>query len=190
MRNLIVAIAAAGCCLTVGTPAQACSAGQRLAPDLSPAMRLNIALARLRVPPPDPSNHKKAEDLPANPSTIVGLWDIKYFDDQGQVDAEVYDLWHADGNEIEVDASNPIYGNVCSGAWIQTGTFTYKLTHPSWNFDGAGNLIGTVMIRDTVTLDPRGDKFSGTETVDVYDLDGNLVFHIAGPLSATRVKPV
>jgi hypothetical protein len=61
------------------------------------------------------------------------------------------------------------------------------LKHPSWTFDAAGNLNGTAIIRETVTVQPDGNTFKGTFTVDVLDLRGTNLQHIAGTLSGTRI---
>jgi hypothetical protein len=178
--------------LTLGTPVQACS-GRDSSGKMTDSFRRNMAAAKLRVLPEQPAEGQAAQAKPkdANPASIVGLWDVKFFDSTGALEGEIYDMWHADGTEIEVDASNPINGNVCNGVYTQTNTFTYKLTHPSWNFDDSGNFIGMVLIKETINLDPRGDKYTGTETVDIYDLTGKLVQHIeGGAFTATRVKPV
>lgn len=136
----------------------------------------------------DADTAMRPADLPANPPTIVGLWHVQYTQGSQVVD-EVFDLWHADGTEIGVDTTPPVLGNVCNGVWSQTGTLTYKLTHPSFLFDQNGQVSGTVMIRNVVNLDLRGDTFSGTFTVDVFDNNSKLVDHEEGKLTATRVKP-
>jgi hypothetical protein len=195
MRNVmkksgLALVLAAGCC-GMATDAKACSGPQNTA-KMTPAYKMNMALAKLRVLPDqaDLSAQKKPEDVQAYPPSVVGLWDVKFFA-QGQQIYEIYDLWHADGTEIEVDASNPINGNVCNGVYRQTDTFSYRLTHPSWNFDNSGNFIGQVMLYETITLDPLGNSYTGTETVDVYDVNGNLIDHEDGiTITATRIKPV
>ncbi|MBZ5625619.1 MAG: hypothetical protein LAQ69_44035 [Acidobacteriia bacterium] len=101
-----------------------------------------------------------------------------------------FEIWHADGTEVLIDQTPPVEGNVCIGTWAQTGTLTYKLTHPALNFDMNGNFIGTVLIREVVELDRSGNKFSGTYTVDVFDLNGTATDHLDGQFAATRVKPI
>jgi hypothetical protein len=53
-----------------------------------------------------------------------------------------------------------------------------------------GNFIGTVMIREVVTLDRNGNKFTGTSTVDLFDVTGTLTDHFDGQFVGTRVNPV
>jgi len=121
----------------------------------------------------------------ANPS-IVGLWQVTFLY-EGEVFDEAFDAWHADGNEVLNDYTNPIQGNVCLGVWEQTGKNTYKLKHPSWTFDTSGNVTGTAIIRETVTVNAAGNSYSGPVTVDVYDLSGNLLATYNEEVQAKRI---
>ncbi len=37
----------------------------------------------------------------------------------------------------------------------------YKLKHPGWNFDANGNLLGTFILRESITLDNGGNGDQG-----------------------------
>lgn len=126
--------------------------------------------------------------LPGGPATIVGLWNIT-FTSGGEVVDVAFDAWHSDGTEILNDYTNPIEGNVCLGVWVQTGPRTYKLKHPSWSFDTSGNLLGTVIISEKVTVSPDGNSFSGSYTYDVYDTTGKFQIEYTGQVKATRITP-
>ncbi len=119
--------------------------------------------------------------------SIVGLWNLN-FSYKGAVVDVAFDAWHADGTEVLNDFTNPINGNVCLGAWQQTGNRAYKLKHPSWYFDASGNLLGTVVIHEDVHLSSDGNSFNGTYTDDVYDLSGNLLEEFSGHVKATRIQ--
>ncbi|HUK23566.1 MAG TPA: hypothetical protein VLV49_03220 [Terriglobales bacterium] len=120
-------------------------------------------------------------------SSIVGLWNVTFLSG-GQVVDVAFDAWHADGIEILNDYTNPINGNVCLGVWAQTGSRSYKLKHPSWYFDGSGNLLGTVVIRETVRLSSDGNSYTGTYTYDIYDVSGNFQEELTGQIKATRIS--
>jgi hypothetical protein len=122
---------------------------------------------------------------PVGPS-IVGLWQIT-FSVEGQVVDEGFDAWHSDSTEVLNDTPPPSTGNVCLGVWAQTTGNTFKLYHPSWTFDPAGNLNGTAIIRETVTLSSDNKTFTGTFSLDEYDLQNNLLFHVDGDIAATRI---
>ena len=126
-------------------------------------------------------------DQDAKSTSFVGLWDTKVTSN-GQVIDEAFEAFHSDGTEIMVDQSAPATDNVCIGVWEQTGPSTIKLKHPSWYFDMNGNLLGTVIIRATLTLGKGGNSFSGTSTEDVYDTNGNKLGHYEGEIEATRIR--
>jgi len=124
-----------------------------------------------------------------NSGSIVGLWNVT-FTSGGQTVDVAFDAWHSDGTEILNDYTNPIEGNVCLGVWAQTGPRTYVLRHPSWSFDTTGTLLGTVLIRETVTLSPDCNSYHGNYAYDIYDITGAFVVEYTGQISATRIKPI
>ena len=47
--------------------------------------------------------------------------------------------------------------------------------------------LGPAIMRETVVLDPSGDSFKGTFTIDQYAKDEiTLIEHITGTVTATR----
>jgi hypothetical protein len=130
------------------------------------------------------SNQTQPEEAQSIGS-IVGLWNAT-FTSGGQIADQGFDQWNSDGTEILNDTPPPATGNVCLGVWTKSGE-TFKLKHPSWTFDAAGNLTGTAIIREKITLDPKGQSYKGTFTVDAFDLQGHAVFHLAGDVKAQRI---
>jgi hypothetical protein len=122
--------------------------------------------------------------------TITGLWDLQFISDNQVVD-EGFDQYHSDGTEILNDTPPPAAGNVCLGVWAKTGTLSLKLKHPSWIYDPTNTfVIGTATILEQITLDPSGDSFAGTFTVQLRDLSGNsLGPDLTGQLQASRITP-
>jgi hypothetical protein len=122
--------------------------------------------------------------------SIVGLWHV-FFVSGGQPFDEGFDAWHSDGTEILNDTAPPQpangAGTVCLGVYKKTAPATYKLRHPFWSFDANGNLAGSGVILETVTLDTGGDSYHGSFTFDVYNLSGNLISEVTGDLSAKRI---
>jgi hypothetical protein len=121
----------------------------------------------------------------ADPS-IVGLWKTT-FTSGGQVVDEGFDQWSSDGTEVLNDDPPPQTGNVCLGVYVKSALSTYKLKHPSWTFDASGNVNGTAIIRELVSMGQGGNTYSGTYTIDVYDLDGNHLTQFGGTITATRI---
>jgi hypothetical protein len=130
-----------------------------------------------------------AEDSPrdaGDANRIVGLWHT-VFTSGGQTVDEGFDMWTSDGLEVLNDTPPPATGNVCLGVWAKTGGNTIKLNHPSWTFDANGNLNGTAVIKETISVDPGNNSFKGTFTIDIFTLQGQNVFHLEGTVAATRI---
>jgi hypothetical protein len=119
-------------------------------------------------------------------ASIVGLWKST-FTSGGQVVDQGFDQWSSDGTEILNDDPAPATGNVCLGVYVKSGPSTYKLKHPSWTFDAAGNLTGAAIIREQVTVAPGGNSYKGPFTIDIYDLSGNHLAHFSGTITAQRI---
>lgn len=133
-------------------------------------------------------------DEPAEPS-MVGTWKEHWISegsegipDGTEVDA-VYSQWHSDGTEINVSGLRaPMTGDVCLGEWIKTGARTYQLNHFGISYDQTGQiLVGPARIQQWITLDPKGNSFTGTFTTDQWDEAGNLKGHVQGNITGTRV---
>ncbi len=128
-------------------------------------------------------------------AAIVGFWHVKFVSegskgipDGTEVDAG-YSQWHSDGTEImNSGGRSPITSNFCLGVWEQVGSSKYKLNHfaTSWDLTGS-TLIGPANIKETVTLDPTGDNFSGTFAINQYNEAGKKLVHIQGTITGTRI---
>jgi hypothetical protein len=131
---------------------------------------------------------------PSGPS-IVGTWKEHWISegsegipDGTEVDAG-YAQWHSDGTEINLSGLRaPLTGNVCLGEWIKTGACTYQMNHFGISYDSTGaNLVGPARIQQWLTLDSKGDSTSGKFTIDQFDEAGNLLAHVQGKITGTRV---
>jgi hypothetical protein len=135
-----------------------------------------------------------------NTATIVGMWNLQFIS-QGNTahnpsipDGALLDFgdtqWHSDGTELMNSGGHAAAtGNFCMGTWVRSGYFTYVLNHFALSYDPtAGNLAAKIHIFEQVTLDPSGNEFTGTVTIDAYDPKSGLkVDHVTGTVSATRV---
>jgi hypothetical protein len=135
-------------------------------------------------------------DSQATEAPIVGLWHIKFVSegtvgvpDGTEIDAG-YAQWHSDGTEfMNSGARSPITSSFCMGVWKSLGGSKYKLNHFAIAWDSTGsNLVGPANIKEEVTLDPTGDKFAGTFTIDQYDESGNNLGHAQGNITGTRIN--
>ncbi len=126
---------------------------------------------------------------------IVGFWQVTLTakgnlppgpPDGVQID-KGFSQWHSDGTEILNSSRPPVTQSFCLGVWKNVGHSRYKLNHFPISWDPNSNLVGLANIREEVTLSPDGKSFTGTFTIDQYDQSGNLLVHIIGVVSATRL---
>ena len=132
---------------------------------------------------------------------IVGMWHATFTaegNESGPPDGAPIDnslvVWHSDHTEIMASSRPAQDGDICMGIWEKTGKFNYKLNHFAWFANdtanapsGIGNPTGPVRLFEEVTLSPDGKHYTGTFTVDAYDVAGNEVAHVVGTIAATRV---
>ena len=124
--------------------------------------------------------------------SMVGLWSVTF---SGGVPPDWgYSEWHSDGTEIMNSGGHTAAtGNFCLGVWTQIGPFTYRLNHFALAYNPAadpahpengGALAAKINIQETVTIDQRGNDFSGSVVETVFSPTGALV---AGPLNGVIV---
>jgi hypothetical protein len=128
-----------------------------------------------------------------NADAIVGFWQVTLTakGNPGPPDGTVIDKgfsqWHSDGTEILNSSRPPVTQSFCLGVWKRVSPGHYKLNHFPISWDQNSNLVGVANLREEVTLSPDGKTFTGTFTIDQYDQSGNLLIHIIGVVSATRI---
>jgi len=178
-----IAIAALGAASTGS--ALACTASPQLTANTVAALRTVSFSKTLALV--EASKPSAAQSEEGGPRSLVGLWDVKFLDNTGQVVDEAYETFHSDGTELMVDTSAPATDNVCVGVFQQNSAGSYKLKHVSFVFDPAGNLLGTATFHTTILVDARGNTFRGNTVIDVFDTTGNVVFHTTGPVTGIRI---
>ena|GEM_PF-943390 len=180
--RMILTLTILACCAVLSAPASA-SCNHPPNPKLPVALPESHSFKTLTLVQLSPQSASE-DDADAS---IVGLWHVRFLSG-GLLYDEGFDQWHSDGSEILNDNGvPPAQGNVCLGVWKKVGSRTFKLNHPAWNWDANGNLIGTLIIHESVTLDADGDSYKGTFAFDFYDLNGNLTSEVKGDLNAKRI---
>ena len=182
---LFVAALAAGTAWTSTARAQSSSISPRPAAYGLPGEQASLPVPAVVSMNEVLRNEAKPQDDRPDPS-IGGMWTTT-FTSGGQVVDQAFEVFHSDGTGLMIDTTPPASDNVCTGVWARTGYFAVKLNHPTWTFDDKGNLNGTATIKVSVTLDPKGNSFARTFTVDVFDLAGNTLQHLAGNVAAKRI---
>ena len=135
------------------------------------------------------------DDAATKEPSIVGLWKQHLIsegnegiEDGTEVDAS-YVQWHSDGTEMQVSGMRlPLTGDTCLGVWIKTGARTYQLNHFGVSFDPTGQiLVGPARLQAWLTLDAKGNSSLGRFTLEQWDEAGNLLAHVQGKVTGTRV---
>lgn len=94
-----------------------------------------------------------------------------------------------DGRFIGITGTNiPLVNSPTLGEWRHEGGRRFNVTFLYYIFDPAGNLALTVYVRTRLTLNERGDEFSGPTKFDARTPDGNLF--LSGGTGTQRAKRV
>jgi hypothetical protein len=124
---------------------------------------------------------------------IVGFWKVKFVskNSPGIPDGTLIDngfaQWHSDGTEIMNSSRPPATSSFCLGVWQKRGASVYKLNHFGLSYDPSGKFIGPARVREVVALSENGKRYAGFFSIDQYDPSGNLLAHIEGQITATRI---
>lgn len=129
-------------------------------------------------------------------AAIVGLWKFEM-----KVNGNIIDFgtveWHDDGTEMTISGGrNPSDGDTCMGAWQQVGWSKFKLNHIAMAYAG-GAYLGVAHFHELITVDPTGQSYSGTFTIeqfadstsDPFNESGAPLATVGGTVTATRVTP-
>jgi hypothetical protein len=141
----------------------------------------------------EPAALSRAAENDSSDGGIVGFWKFKFvsqgtsFIPDGAVVDNGFTQWHSDGTEITNSFRPPSTGNFCLGVYQQTGSSSYSLNHFALGWDPLGNFIGPVQIREKVTLNHSGNQFTGTFTIDQFNPAGNVLAHVQGQVTGTRI---
>ena len=74
------------------------------------------------------------------------------------------------------------------GAWVAQGERTFAWTTIELISDLNGNLIGTLKVRGTYTVDETGNGYSGVFLAEVKDTSDNVLFSIDGTNAGVRIQ--
>ena len=139
------------------------------------------------APEPRRTEAPEVADSEGTNQRIVGFWKFKFVLPDGTVIDNGFAQWHSDGTEITNSSRPPATGNFCLGVWEKGGRSRFELNHFALSWDPSGNFIGPAQLREDVTVNHKADRYEGTFTIDQYDVSGNLLAHVEGTVTATRI---
>ncbi|HEX3943512.1 MAG TPA: hypothetical protein VHW69_05435 [Rhizomicrobium sp.] len=136
--------------------------------------------AQIKLPPLKPATRPSGD-------SIVGFWQVSLIVD-GQVVLHTMKTWHEDGTEYDNADLPPTGGNVCGGAWVNTGHRKVHNVHYGWTFDANSNPSGMFIETEDDKVARDGNSYTGPFDQKFYDVNGQLVNELSGTVSATRVS--
>lgn len=75
------------------------------------------------------------------------------------------------------------------GVWKHLGGRQFGFSAISTNYDiNTGAYLGYLKARSLLTLNEAGDQLTGTDKVEIFDPNGNVVFTATGNTTFTRIK--
>jgi hypothetical protein len=80
-----------------------------------------------------------------------------------------------------------LFSSSAHGAWEAAGRDSAIASFVGLLADGQGNLFGTATLHASITLDPDGQTFSGSNMVTIADTAGNTVATRPGTIQGTRI---
>jgi len=74
----------------------------------------------------------------------------------------------------------PLKSSSGHGTWIHNGGRTFTDTILFFIYDPLGQIVGTVKVHQSLTLNEAGDEYNGNSSFDAFDPFGNLIPGFSG----------
>lgn len=97
----------------------------------------------------------------------------------------------AGGGYVEIDQADfapPVFGSPGHGAWESTGEGTFAATFLALNYDAKGVAQGMAKVRGGGTIAEDGNSYSGAGNLEVFDVNGKLVFSANFTTQSKRIR--
>ena len=178
--------------LAVNTRAQCGASDGPMTSNTATALLLRAAPLKA-APATASAQSSQSQQVAPVGAAIVGFWHVKFiskgtgFIPDGTVVDMGFSQWHSDNTEILNSSRPPVIGSFCLGVWTKTGRYTYSLNHFALSFNPDGSFQGVANIHENVALSADGNSYSGSFSIDQYDTQLNLLAHIVGNITATRI---
>jgi len=140
------------------------------------------------------NGRREDSDRGANPDALLGTWIVQVSIDPATVppgsllNFTELDTYDAGGGFVESNSGPGAGGPAGQGNWVRTGDRQFALTQLRLGFDADNHYTGINKIRSSLTLNQRGDEFTGIYQVDIILPNGTILpFHPAATSHGTRV---
>ncbi len=130
-------------------------------------------------------------------STLNGTWlAVVTFDPNFQLHVLfTFNSSGDDGQGTLIDQNEYQYtpNPVCTadqGVWRKTSRRHFIATHFAYCFDATAGYIpdGSVKVRDNITTSQNGSSFTGTQYIEIFDVDGNLIDTVQATMTGTKLN--
>ncbi len=92
------------------------------------------------------------------------------------------------GLVVSSSAPNPATRSLAHGYWTHTNQQNYTSTFVWFRFDAAGAFVGTQRVRRTMEISQNGERFSGTDVIEVIAPSGAVVATLHATESGTLMR--
>jgi hypothetical protein len=134
-----------------------------------------------------------AQSVNAYENRIVGVWDVQvtlYNCDTGAPFATFRGLnkYELGGTAQVVPATNPAALSPHVGVWSHVAANDYKLAFKMFRFDGAGNTLGSQVVRFDIAINDDATLYAGSGQSQLFDTNGNVVGRSCPTVTGTRFQ--
>lgn len=134
-----------------------------------------------------------AQSASTYPGKIVGVWDVQVtvLNCSNGVpigSAQGLHKYEVGGTAQFVPSINPAALSPYVGVWSPAPKDQYRAVLKTFRFDGAGNNIGWVVVRNIVAVSQDGTQYTGAGQAQFFDLNGNIVGASCQTFTGTRFK--
>jgi hypothetical protein len=127
-----------------------------------------------------------------NEQSLVGSWNVRVTIRDCQTGAALVNfpamITFNQGGTMQETANNPdpLLRLPGHGVWRHQRGRRYSAAFQFFRFNPDGTFAGRNVIRTTVSLGQSGDEYTTTDTVGVFDANGNLIVTACASSTATR----
>ncbi len=130
-------------------------------------------------------------NVPARP--IVGVWRNTITLRNCQTGAQIATFqglltFHEGGTMSEFGGINPVLRSPGHGVWQASNSFHPTFAFIFLRFNADGTYAGTQIVRSTLNLALDGNSFQATSTIEVLDVNNNVVGMPCATTMATRFE--
>lgn len=131
-----------------------------------------------------------------NKQALVGSWleTVTFPAEVGRPPIQSLGTFHDDGTMVCSDQGSvtitdqPGVFTSCHGVWTHLAKRTFAYTSLELISDLSGNLVGYLKVRGTYHVAPSGNRYTGTSSAQIVDLEGLVLFAVDVTNEGRRIQ--